>query len=295
MAFRWSNITKGISKELAREANLRVSKSEEDLRARFGEPPREELVKELWPVLLDRWLGTQPRWREQVVEQLRAARLGDSAIKVSTKAGQMSYLRSCRASLNLRATVLKAFIAAGQHPMVPPSVMVGTDGDTGPEEPKPRGRKQGSGATRPPAGGELGLHVGTMLEEMLGAKPLVDEDGDFNIGFGSTVIFVRAEAPEDDIPAVQAFATLVSEVKPSAALFSDLNEINLKLRFGKVEFNPEGFVSIVAVIPAVSLEIVELDAIMEEIAHAGDYFDTILSQKHGGATMGRDAGDVIDA
>lgn len=293
-AFSWANITKGIMKELARDAGLRVSKAEEDLRDRYGEPPGEALVTDLWPVLLDKWLGTQPRWRDLVVEQLRAAKLGDTTIRLSTKSGQMSYLRSCRQSPRLRATVLQAFIAAGKQPMVPPSIMVDDTGSAGPpaEEPKARARK-GSAAPQP-AGGELGKFVAGALEQLLGSKPVVDEDGDFPILFGSAMVYVRAQTPKEDIPSVSAFATLVRDVKPSAALLSDLNEINQKLRFAKVMILPDG-VAIDVTIPASTLSVDELHAILLEVSTAGDYFDTILSEKHGGKTMGRDTGDVIDA
>ncbi|HQZ72490.1 MAG TPA: hypothetical protein PK826_14315, partial [Anaerolineae bacterium] len=163
-AFAWSNITKGISKELAREAGLRVSKSEEDLRDRYGEPPGEELVTELWPILLDKWLGTQPRWRDLVVEQLRAAKLGDTSIRLSTKSGQMSYLRSCRQSPRLRATVLQAFIAAGKQPMMSPSVYPdGTPVDRS-DRPASTDRKQRQAAGHEPVGGELGARVAEALE-----------------------------------------------------------------------------------------------------------------------------------
>lgn len=110
MPFHWERISKGLAKDLARAVGLRVSVAGQDLSAKFGEPPGEDMVEALWPTLRDRWLGAQPVSRERVVRELRNANLGDATIKVATKAGQMHYLRSCRQSARLRTIVLSAFL-----------------------------------------------------------------------------------------------------------------------------------------------------------------------------------------
>ena len=53
MPFRWTNFSRGTQQELARAAGLRVSRAVEDLAVRFGEPPNDTLIEELWPTLRD--------------------------------------------------------------------------------------------------------------------------------------------------------------------------------------------------------------------------------------------------
>ena len=103
-------------RELARGAGLKVTKAEVELRSRYGEPPSAEFVTELWPVLRDGWVTREPVAREMIVEGLRAARLGKTDIKVSSRAGQMRYIRSCRMSDTLRKVVLEALITVGSLP-----------------------------------------------------------------------------------------------------------------------------------------------------------------------------------
>jgi hypothetical protein len=81
---------------------------------RFGSPPGEDFVRIAWPVLVDRWLGTDPDARDDVVAQLRAAGLGDRTRTPRTKAEQLAYLRTCRNTTRLRQTVLDRFLEAGQ-------------------------------------------------------------------------------------------------------------------------------------------------------------------------------------
>ena len=110
MAFQWKNLSKGLAKELARAAGLRISFAAEDLSDKFGELPTDSLVEDLWLTLRDRWLATKPSPRGRVATELHKAGLGDTSIKISTKAGQMEYLRSCRQSNRLKAIVLAAFL-----------------------------------------------------------------------------------------------------------------------------------------------------------------------------------------
>jgi hypothetical protein len=124
MAFQWKNLSKGLSKELARTVGLRVSFAADDLSAKFGELPTNAFVDALWTTLRERWLATRPVSRKQVIAELRKAGLGDTAIKIGSKAGQMEYLRSCRQSERLKGIVLTAFLVEGSQPMMAPSIMV---------------------------------------------------------------------------------------------------------------------------------------------------------------------------
>ena len=152
MTFQWKNLSKGLSKELARPMGLRVSFAADDLSAKFGELPTDALVEDLWPTLRERWLATRPASRERVVADLRKAGLGDTAVKIGSKAGQMEYLRSCRQSARLKAIVLAAFLDEGSQPMMAPSVMVESSTRIEPTEPAvkdERGAVEATQITRP--------------------------------------------------------------------------------------------------------------------------------------------------
>ena len=120
--FRWTNLSRGLARELARAAGVRVSLPREDLAAKFGEPPTDQLVRDIWPTLRDRWLASRPAFRKRVVAELRAAGLGDASVKVDTKTGQMEYLRSCHQSDRLKQIVLAAFLEEGSRSMLAPAV-----------------------------------------------------------------------------------------------------------------------------------------------------------------------------
>lgn len=135
MVFQWANLSKGLLREFARSVGLRVSLASDNLSTKFGEPPADDMVEQLWPTLRDRWLATRPVARDRVVKELRTAGLGDKSIKVSTKTGQMAYLRSCRQSNRLRAAVLAAFLDEGSQRMVAASVIADSTSASRPPEP----------------------------------------------------------------------------------------------------------------------------------------------------------------
>lgn len=113
--FRWTNFSRGTLQELARASGLRVSHAAADLKGRYGEPPAESFVAEVWPTLRDGWIRRTPEAREQLVQMLRKAGLGRTDIKVRSRAGQMDFLRSCRQSDLLRRELLRLFLDAGRR------------------------------------------------------------------------------------------------------------------------------------------------------------------------------------
>jgi hypothetical protein len=91
----WEKLPTQLTKALAREKGLRVSKAPEDLLAAAGDPPSPEFVVEVWPVLVDKWLARRPGPRERLVGQLKAAGAGSSRRDVSDRAGQLKFLSAC--------------------------------------------------------------------------------------------------------------------------------------------------------------------------------------------------------
>lgn len=129
MTFAWSNLSKSTLRELARGVGLPVTKAEAELTKKYGAIPGEELIKDLWTVLRDGWITREPVARAEIVEGLRAARLGDLSIKVGTRTGQISYLRTCRMSATLKSVALAALLRVGSLPFDTPASMVGVPED----------------------------------------------------------------------------------------------------------------------------------------------------------------------
>jgi hypothetical protein len=102
-------------RELAVAAGLRSSynRAIEDLTERYGEKPDTEFISEMWSTLRDGWLSRSPSDRAAIVDKLRASNRGDMSIKVSSKKGQVAYLRSLRRSPTLLDAVLETLLEYG--------------------------------------------------------------------------------------------------------------------------------------------------------------------------------------
>jgi len=124
MGFAWNNFSKGIAKKLARAAGLRVTHSFADLADKYGEPPTQKVVQEIWGALLECWLALRKDARIAVIEKLRELEQGDLTIKIRTRTGQMAYLRSCPESPLLDEVVLERLQIEGSQHMYAASVVV---------------------------------------------------------------------------------------------------------------------------------------------------------------------------
>ena len=113
--FKWTNLNPQLINELCAGEDLRGRTPTEALRNWYGARPTNEFVAESWSVLRDRWLAQDDEACTNLVEALRAQGLGDSTVDVTTAKGRINYLRSCRNTVNLRRTVLDAFIRLGEE------------------------------------------------------------------------------------------------------------------------------------------------------------------------------------
>lgn len=110
--FRWELIPRRLARELVDQLRL-PGEPTATLQSEYGLRPRDQFVRDCWPVLRDSWLARDGGWRRFVVEELRARGLGRADAPAGTKAQQMDYLRSCRNADSLRAIVLAAFHQLG--------------------------------------------------------------------------------------------------------------------------------------------------------------------------------------
>jgi Putative bacterial sensory transduction regulator len=63
-----------------------------------------------------------------------------------------------------------------------------------------------------------------------------DRDGDYPVRFGSALYYVRLVSAED--PDVQVFAVAVDGIEQSPELLAELNDLNCRIRFGRVSMSP---------------------------------------------------------
>ena len=112
--FRWENLNPTLIAALCAGRDLNGREPAAALRSWYGARPRSEFVADVWPVLRDEWLAADDDARRPVVSALREYGLGDTAINVRSRAGQLEYLRTCRNQSTLREIVLDELIASGE-------------------------------------------------------------------------------------------------------------------------------------------------------------------------------------
>jgi len=120
------------------------------------------------------------------------------------------------------------------------------------------------------------------LEGWLGLSELVrDADGDYPIRVGSALMYVQVL---DGVPPlVRIFSPILHDVGATAALFEALNEINARIRFGRVLW--AGRQVIIAMeLTAADITAAQVVVACTEIGNLADHLDDGLHGRFGGAT-----------
>src|SRR5574337_28105 len=119
--FHWANLPRPLLDTLYQSLGFEGTSDDpsEALHAWYGVRPRENFVHDAWSTLLDHWIAHDTAAREAIVHQLRQARHDDG--ELTKHRDQMTYLHERSNARNLRAIVLKEFIAYGEeeHPGEP--------------------------------------------------------------------------------------------------------------------------------------------------------------------------------
>jgi len=239
--FRWEHFPERLLRRLAETASLPRGEAAAALGQRYGVPPGEELVRDLWSVLLDAWLKADRASAAVVAAELRARELGDRENGGTSAAAVLRYLRSCKNSASLRGIVLAAFLAAGAAPTSAAAVA-------------PRRRR-----SRKKAGQEFRVHVEGLVRELLAVEELtVEPDGAIPLRRGSTPSFLRTF---DDSEHVQIFGPLVTAAARTPDLFEALNDLNAEVSFARVFAGDGGDVIL-------ALDVRGPDVRAEDLAHA---------------------------
>jgi hypothetical protein len=129
---------------------------------------------------------------------------------------------------------------------------------------------------------DLAALVEEGLKRWLGVTEVVrDEDGDYPVRVGSAVVFVRIV--DGTPPMVVAFSPILRDVQPSAGLLIALNELNMRIRFGRV-FWVANQVVVMTEVTGVDASADQIALVCLELGGLADALDDALSGRFGGQT-----------
>lgn len=110
--FQWQKVPPALARDMAEQLGLGRRSSADKLAASWPDGPDEEVIRQCWSILLNRWATKVPKVRDQLVAELRTAGLGDGSLIGRTATSRNDYLRSCRNGRTLRRIVLARFLAS---------------------------------------------------------------------------------------------------------------------------------------------------------------------------------------
>lgn len=112
----WDNISRSTLRDVAHAAGMRTSPAlaVEDLEKHYGSTPGPEFIDEMWLVLRDGWLTRSAADRDAVVKGMLVKGRGNAeSLRLSTRAGQIQYLKTLHRGRGLTEVVLPVFLASG--------------------------------------------------------------------------------------------------------------------------------------------------------------------------------------
>ena len=118
-----------------------------------------------------------------------------------------------------------------------------------------------------------------LLEQLTGARPEPDHDGDLPIEYGGASFYVRIDGPND--PVVQIFSVVLADLDGTTELHSALNDINSRLRFARA-FHVQQQVLIEAEIWGSDLNMSNFQHACRNVAMASDAHGNALLKSFGG-------------
>ncbi len=126
-------------------------------------------------------------------------------------------------------------------------------------------------------------YIETLLERLTGSEKLTpDADGDYPVRYKSSLYYVRLIGSEN--PVVQVFATAVSDVPSSPALYERINEINAQIRFARIFWVREQ-VLIESDHIGQTIDPEEFDTACEAVGSITDHFGPLLAKEFGGKSF----------
>ncbi len=124
---------------------------------------------------------------------------------------------------------------------------------------------------------EAGLRQWLMIPELV-----TDRDGDYPCRSGSAMVYVRIV--DGTPPFVTVFSPILRDIDGSPALLTALNDLNLRIRFGRV-FWVQRQVIVMSEITAVDVTPDQVAITCMELGNLADTLDDVLHGRFGGRTM----------
>lgn len=119
-----------------------------------------------------------------------------------------------------------------------------------------------------------------MLAQVLDKDELItDDDGEWPVRAGSAIVIVRVV--EGLPPALQLYSPVLRGVATTADLFDALNEINGRIRYGRV-FVANHVVVVAMELPAVDLTATHIAFACAQLGNLADHMDDTLRGRFGG-------------
>lgn len=277
--FQWSNLPVDLLRELAWGLGLPGDPAEA-LKTRFGVRPKEDFVKESWPLLLQFWLSGDPVACHELVGALRAKGLGKTDI-----ADPVGYLKSCNNSGSLRTEVNRLFLALGEYAKQedPPSTRSNDTRHTQTVRESTTIEEHPQELTRDSmlafAKGVVAAMYKVNEEDLI-----IDGDGDLFIPAGSAGVFLRVKEDPDEF---RIFSPLVSNVDESLLLYTLINQINSDLRFGCLCYANRTIILDHGLIGR-TIDPLQLAIIIDILTDTADFYDHRLQEKLGGDVFFRE-------
>lgn len=285
--FQWANLPDELQRSLLPEDQRGSANASDDLKKAFGARPKEEFIRDQWPILLENWLRKDAQSCELLASSLRSLGLGDTSIT-----SNIDYLVECKNTKNLRSYTLRAFLDFGeqtlsQSPNAEAIREIAAPGNVQISESAPKGES--------PTSDDDALK--TVIKKALAAISLhfqvpvdkihIDDDDDISIPWGSSNIFLRVcPGSSQEFTRYMVFAPLLSGVDETPAVFELLNEVNKKLVMGSMTFASNHVTLEDSVLSSISGE--SLGNLIEYIAVMADDYDNKLQQYLGGELFYRE-------
>lgn len=285
--FQWANLPDELQQSLLPEDQRGSGKASDGLKRAFGARPKEEFIRDQWPVLLENWLRKDAQSCELLASSLRSLGLGDTAI-----ASDIDYLVGCKNTKNLRSYALRAFLDFGeqsisQSPNAEAIREIAAAGNVPASESAAAGDAPISDddalkTVITKALAAISLHFQVPID-----KIYIDDDDDISIPWGSSNIFLRVcPGSSQEFTRYMVFAPLLSGVEETPAVFELLNEVNKKLVMGSMTFAANHVTLEDSVLSSISGE--SLGHLIEYIAVMADDYDNKLQQYLGGKLFYRE-------
>ena len=170
--------------------------------------------------------------------------------------------------------------ARGGHEFAQPSL--GIDAE-------PSSKPKGESHRAMPTTDELRALVESAVKKFLDIEDVEhDADGDIPIRMGSAMVFVRVV--DGQPPLVEVFSPVVWGIAPSPELLEAVNDINMRIKFGKVVWTGRQVMAGMDLSPA-RISADDIGFACLQVGSIADHFDDELKARFGGTTMfGSDAG-----